>query len=53
MIEGTVMAQEFEKIYASSFYFNDNGIAKWPAQAVNYTNKTQFLFRIEKVFRYK
>ena len=41
---------EFEKIYASSFYFDDNGIAKWPAQAVNYTNKTQFLFRIEKGF---
>lgn len=43
-------AGEFEKIYASSFYFDDNGIAKWPAQAVNYTNKTQFLFRIEKGF---
>lgn len=52
MIEGTIMArrEEFEKIYASSFYFDDNGIAKWPAQAVNYTNKTQFLFRIEKGF---
>ena len=23
-------------------------MAVWPAQAVNYTNKTQFLFRIEK-----
>lgn len=52
MIEGTIIARrgEFEKIYASSFYFDDNGIAKWPAQAVNYTNKTQFLFRIEKGF---
>lgn len=52
MIEGTIMAKrgEFEKIYASSFYFDNNGIAKWPAQAVNYTNKTQFLFRIEKGF---
>ena len=50
MIEGTEMAKagEFEKIYASSFYFNERGIAKWPAQVVNYTNKTQFLFRIEK-----
>lgn len=50
MIEGTKMAKngDFEKIYASSFYFNDRGIAKWPAQAVNYTNKTQFLFRIQK-----
>jgi hypothetical protein len=48
MIEGTSIAKEFEKIYASSFYYNDRGVAKWPAQAVNYTNKTQFLFRIEK-----
>ena len=50
MIEGTVMAKNgaFEKIYASSFYFNERGVAKWPAQVVNYTNKTQFLFRIEK-----
>lgn len=50
MIEGTVMAKNgaFEKIYASSFYFNERGVAKWPAQVINYTNKTQFLFRIEK-----
>ncbi|MBQ1642747.1 MAG: haloacid dehalogenase-like hydrolase [Oscillospiraceae bacterium] len=50
MIEGTEPARAgaFEKIYASSFYFDENGEAKWPAQAVNYTNKTQFLFRIEK-----
>jgi len=48
MIEGTAVAGEFEKIYASSFYYNEKGVAKWPAQAVNYTNKTQFLFRIEK-----
>lgn len=50
MIEGTKIAKEgaFEKIYASSFYFNDRGVAKWPAQAINYTSKTQFLFRIEK-----
>lgn len=50
MIEGTKIAQNgaFEKIYASSFYFNDRGVAKWPAQVINYTSKTQFLFRIEK-----
>lgn len=50
MIEGTSVAKAgaFEKIYASSFYFNEKGAAKWPAQVVNYTNKTQFLFRIEK-----
>ena len=50
MIEGTEPAKrgEFSEIYASSFYFNERGVAKWPAQAVNFTNKTQFLFRISK-----
>ena len=50
MIEGTSIARRgvFERIYACSFYFNERGVAVWPAQAVNYTNKTQFLFRIEK-----
>lgn len=48
MIEGTKVADKFKKIYASSFYFDKNGLAVWPAQVVNYTNKTQFLFRIEK-----
>lgn len=48
MIEGTSVANEFECIYASSFYFNSSGVAEWPAQVINYTGKTQFLFRIEK-----
>ncbi|MBO4228856.1 MAG: haloacid dehalogenase-like hydrolase [Clostridia bacterium] len=50
MIEGTSIARrgEFAYIYASSFFFNDRGVAKWPAQVINYTNKTQCLFRIEK-----
>lgn len=48
MIEGTEVADKFKKIYASSFYFDSAGVAVWPAQVVNYTNKTQFLFRIEK-----
>ena len=50
MIEGSEMAKEgaFTKIYASAFMFDDKGVAVWPAQAINYTNKTQFLFRIQK-----
>ena len=48
MIEGTDVAGEFKKIYASSFFYNEKGVAIWPAQVVNYTTKTQFLFRIEK-----
>lgn len=48
MIEGTKVAREFEKIYASSFYYDEAGEAIWPAQVVNFTGKTQFLFRICK-----
>ena len=48
MIEGTSIAKEFEQIYASSFLFDEMEVPVWPAQAINYTNKTQFLFRIEK-----
>ena len=48
MIEGTKVAKDFEKIYASSFYYDKQGVAQWPAQVINYTSKTQFLFRIEK-----
>lgn len=50
MIEGTVLGEKgvFKRIYASSFIYNDKGYAIWPAQAINYTNKTQFLYRIEK-----
>ena len=48
MIEGTSIADKFTAIYASSFYYDEAGVAIWPAQVVNYTNKTQFLFRISK-----
>lgn len=48
MIEGTDIADKFERIYACSFLYNVDEIAKWPAVSVNYTNKTQFLYRINK-----
>ena len=48
MVEGSRISKQFQKIYASSFCFNDEDEVVWPAQVVNYTNKTQFLFRIEK-----
>ncbi len=48
MIEGTPIAGQFKKIYASAFMYDEDGVPEWPAQTINYTNKTQFLFRIEK-----
>ena len=48
IIEGTSIAKEFKHIYACSFLYNVDGIAYWPAVAVNYTNKTQFIFKINK-----
>ena len=48
IIEGTEIAHEFRKIYACSFLYDVDGIAYWPAVAVNYTNKTQFMFKINK-----
>ncbi|MFI3269818.1 MAG: HAD family hydrolase [Rikenellaceae bacterium] len=48
MIEGTSIASKFHKIYASAFLYDERGEAYWPAVAINYTNKTQFLFKINK-----
>ncbi len=48
MIEGTTIAHEFENIYACSYLYDVDGIAYWPAVAVDYTTKTQFIFKINK-----
>ncbi len=48
MIEGTPIASEFKRIFACSFLYNDMGEAEWPGVAVDYTAKTQFLFKINK-----
>jgi len=48
IIKGTSIAKNFKNIFASGFVFNENDIAIWPALAINYTNKTQYLFRINK-----
>lgn len=48
IIEGTSIAREFKHVYACSFLYNVDGIAYWPAVVVNYTNKTQFIFKINK-----
>lgn len=48
IIEGTSIAKKFKYIFASEFFYDVNGVAKWPAVAIDYTAKTQYLFRINK-----
>ncbi len=48
IIAGTPIASKFAQVYASKFMFDENGVADWPALAVNFTTKTQYLFRINK-----
>lgn len=48
IIEASKIAKYFKHIYACSYYYDENGHAKWPAQIVNYTTKTQYIFRINK-----
>jgi len=51
MIEGTTIAQEFTHIYACSYMYNEQGEAIWPAVAVDYSTKVQFLSKISKGIR--
>lgn len=48
IIEGTEISKEFKKIFASEYLYDKEGNAIWPKTAVNYTNKTQFVYRINK-----
>ncbi len=48
IIEGTRIAGKFRYIFASSFIYDENGEAAWPGIAVDSTNKTQFIFKINK-----
>jgi hypothetical protein len=47
IIEGCTVADHFKMVFASSFLYED-GVAVWPALSINYTTKTQYLFRINK-----
>ena len=48
IIEGSPIASEFKHIFAGTFIYNEEGEAQWPGIAVDYTAKTQFLFKISK-----
>ena len=48
LIRGTPIAKYFKEIFASGYWYDHEGIARFPAIGVNYTTKTQYLFRINK-----
>lgn len=48
IIEGSSICKAFHKVFACEFLYDENNVACWPKNAVNYTTKTQFLFRINK-----
>ena len=48
IIEGCSISGEFKEIFASEFYYDESGAAAWPKLSVNYTSKTQFVYRINK-----
>lgn len=48
IIEGSGISHEFKEIYASEFYYDESGIPVWPKLDVNFTAKTQFVYRINK-----
>jgi phosphoserine phosphatase len=48
MIMGCRIFGEFATVFASRFVYDDAGHATFPGVAINYTTKTQFLFRINK-----
>ena len=48
IIEGSAISGEFKEIYASEFYYDGEGRPVWPKLTVNFTAKTQFVYRINK-----
>lgn len=48
IIEGSKLFSHFRKVFASSYAYGDDGVALWPAFSINYTSKTQYIFRIKK-----
>jgi len=48
IIDGSAIAGCFKQIYASEFYYDEDGQPVWPRLAVNFTAKTQFVYRINK-----
>ena len=48
IVEGSQIFKSFKEVYACEYFYNEKGEAYWPKLAINYTQKTQYFFRIAK-----
>lgn len=48
IIEGSKIASKLNRIFANCYAYNERGEAYWLSQIVNYTLKTQYIFRVKK-----
>ncbi len=48
IIQSSGIAKYFKAVYACDFYYDSNGKAIWPQIAINFTQKTQYLYKISK-----
>lgn len=48
IVDGCSIASNFKAIFGCEFFYDETGEAIWPKISINYTSKTQFLFRISK-----
>ena len=48
IVEGCAIYPFFTKAWGCEYYYDENGVPVWPKLAINYTQKTQFFFRISK-----
>ena len=48
VLRSTRIAYEFTDIWASEFHYDNNGFAVFPKKIVSFTDKTRYLFQIQK-----
>lgn len=48
IIEGSSIYKNFTEVFACEFLYDVDRMPVWPKNVVNYTTKTQFLFRVNK-----
>ncbi len=48
IVEGCSIFKEFTEAYGCEYYYNKEGEPIWPKLAINYTQKTQYFYRIAK-----